>query len=113
MPADGSGNRADEAAPPTLSLVRSRPVLVRADGKVMRMMLAGPLWTLVILLGMIAAAAQVPVRAHAKAGPALPALCFSKTTYCLWAKDAGEAPAAKRLVTDADTDSGAFHARRC
>ena len=39
--------------------MRSRPVLVRADGKVMRMMLAGPLWTLVILLGVMAAEASV------------------------------------------------------
>ena len=39
--------------------MRSRPVLVRAEGKVMRMMLAGPLWTLVILLGVMVAEASV------------------------------------------------------
>ena len=33
---------------------------------------------------------------------------LSEMTYCLWSEDPGEAPAAKRLVADADTDSGAL-----
>jgi hypothetical protein len=56
---------------------------------------------------------QAPVRAHAKAGPTLPALSPSGTTYCLSSEEPGEAPAAKRLIADADTASGAFHARSC
>ena len=59
------------------------------------------------------AAAQAPVRAHAKAWPALPALSLSEMTSCLWSEDPGEAPADKRLVADANTDSGALYARGC
>ncbi|MPR10651.1 hypothetical protein [Microvirga tunisiensis] len=57
------------------------------------------------------AAAQAPVRAHAKAWPALPALSLSEMTYCLWTEDTSEDPAVRRLVAEADTDAGALHAR--
>src|SRR4051812_26830648 len=39
------------------------------------------------------------------------ALSLSETTSCLWPEDAGEIPAATRLIADADIASGAFHAR--
>ena len=42
-----------------------------------------------------------------------PSASVSPKTLLPTTKDASEAPAAKRLVTDADTDSGAFHARSC
>ena len=38
---------------------------------------------------------------------------LTEMTYCLWSEDPGEAPAASRLVAEADTDSGALHARSC
>jgi hypothetical protein len=60
------------------------------------------------------AAAQAPVRAHAKARPALPVPGpLAEMTYCLWSEDPGEAPAARRPVAEADTDAGALHARSC
>ena len=59
------------------------------------------------------AAAQGPVRAQAKAWPALPALSFSEMTSCLWPEDPDEPPAASRVVAEADIDAGALHARSC
>jgi hypothetical protein len=60
------------------------------------------------------AAAHAPVRAHAKAWPALPASGSpDEMTYCLWSEDPGEALAAKRLVADAYTNPGALHGRTC
>jgi hypothetical protein len=59
------------------------------------------------------AAAQAPVRAHAKAWPALPALSLSEMTSCLWSKDPGGASADEWLVADANPDSGAPYARSC
>jgi len=59
------------------------------------------------------AAAQGPVRAQAKAWPALPALSFSEMTSCLWPEDPDEASADQRLVADLNTDSGARYARGC
>lgn len=53
------------------------------------------------------AAAEAPVRAHAKAWPALPALSLSGMTSCLWSDDLGEASA------DANTGSGDPYARGC
>jgi hypothetical protein len=59
------------------------------------------------------AAAQAPVRAHAKAWRALPASSLGEMTYCLWSEDPGEASADERLVADANTKSGDPHARGC
>ena len=59
------------------------------------------------------AAAQAPVRTHAKAWSAMPALELSEMTSCLWSEDLGEASADERLVADANTDSGAPYARDC
>ena len=60
------------------------------------------------------AAAQAPVRAHAKAKPALPIPGpVTEMVYCLWTEGPGEAPAVRRLVAEADTDAGALHARSC
>ena len=59
------------------------------------------------------AAAQEPVRAQAKAWPALPALSLSEMTYCRWSDGPGEASADERLVADANTGSGAPYARGC
>ena len=58
---------------------------------------------------------QAPVRAHAKAWRVLSALSplSGEMTLCLRSEDPSMAPAAKRLVTDADTDPGAHHARSC
>jgi hypothetical protein len=59
------------------------------------------------------AAAQAPVRAHAKAWRALPALSLSEMTSWLWPDDPGEPSADERLVADAHTGSGAPYARGC
>jgi hypothetical protein len=59
------------------------------------------------------AATQAPVRAHAKAWRALPALSLSEMTSWLWPDDPAEASADERLVADAHTGSGAPYARGC
>jgi hypothetical protein len=60
------------------------------------------------------AAAQAPVRAHARAWPALPASSpLIQMTSFLSSEDPGENTVAKRLIADADTDPGALHARSC
>jgi len=67
---------------------------------------AAPVW--------LPAAAQAPVRAHAKARTELPASeSLTEMTYCLWSEAPGEPPAASRVVAEADIDSGALHARSC
>ena len=60
------------------------------------------------------AAAQGPVRVHAKARPALlvPGPLAGRT-YCLWPDGSGEASADERLVADLNTDAGALHAKSC
>jgi hypothetical protein len=59
------------------------------------------------------AAAQAPVRAHAKAWPALPALSLSEMMSWLWPDNPSEASAHERLVADLNTDPGGPYARGC
>jgi hypothetical protein len=65
------------------------------------------------LLGLFCGSAVMMSEKPQPPPDAAPALSLSETTYCLWPEDAGEAPAATRLIADADTASGAFHARSC
>lgn len=65
------------------------------------------------LLGLFCGSAVVMSEKSQPPPDAAPALYLSETTYCLWPEDAGEIPAVKRLIADADTASGAFHAKSC